>query len=131
MPLVAFAKPHKTSELEIKQSPTLEQHVSRIFGKKAPIALAVLKYESGLKLDAINYNCRYNGKSKSCRKGDIGKAWSVDCGAGQINVKGKSCPHTLLTLDGNMAQVEKIYKEQGMNAWIAYSSGAYRKYLTS
>ncbi len=109
---------------------TLEQHVQRIFGSKAKVALAVFKHESeGLKLNAINYNCRYNGRSTFCKKGDIQKAWSVDCGLAQVNVKGKVCPKELMTLEGNMQAVEKIYKEQGLNAWVSYKSGAYKKFL--
>lgn len=128
VPLVALAKPQTTQELEIIPL-TVEQHVQVIFGNKAKIALAVLKYESGLKLNAINYNCRYDGKSKSCKKGDISKAWSVDCGIAQVNVKGKYCPESYLTLEGNMQQVEKIYKEQGLDAWVAYKTKAYLRYL--
>lgn len=121
--------PQRTSSEELIIPHTLEEHVKVIFGDKAEVAMAVLKYESGLKLDAINYNCRYNGKSKSCKKKDRNEAWSVDCGIAQINVKGKYCPASYMTLEGNMEQVEKIYKEQGLDAWVAYSSGKYKKYL--
>lgn len=108
---------------------TLEQHVQQIFGSKAKVALAVLKHESNLKLNSINYNCRYNGRSTFCRKGDEYKAWSVDCGVAQINTKGQICPKELLTLEGNMKALEKIYKEQGLNAFVSYKTGAYKKFL--
>lgn len=108
---------------------TLEQHIQQIFGSKAKVALAVLKHESGLKLNSINYNCRYNGRSTFCKKGDEYKAWSVDCGVAQINTKGQICPKELLTLEGNMKALEKIYKEQGLNAFVSYKTGAYKKYL--
>lgn len=110
-------------------APTVDQYISNIFGKEAKVAKAVLTHESGLRLDAVNYNCFYNGKSKSCKKTDQPKAWSVDCGIAQVNVKGTQCPKELLTLSGNMLAVSKIYKEQGLNAWVSFSSGAYKKYL--
>lgn len=108
---------------------TQEQYIREIFGAKAKIATAVLTHESGMKLDTINYNCRYNGKSTFCKKGDRSKAWSVDCGIGQTNVKGTVCPAHLLTLEGNMKEVERIYKEQGLEAWVSYTNGAYKKFM--
>lgn len=108
---------------------TQEQYIQEIFGAKAKIATAVLKHESGMKLDAVNYNCRYDGRSTFCKKGDKAKAWSVDCGVAQVNVKGTVCPEHLFTLEGNMKAVEKIYNEQGLNAWVSYKTGAYKKFL--
>jgi hypothetical protein len=116
----------EAGEPEIK---TQEQYIKEIFGANARIATAVLKHESGMNLTAINYNCRYNGKSTSCKKGDEYKAWSVDCGLAQVNVKGQVCPKELLTLEGNMKAVERIYQEQGLNAWVSWKSGAYKQYL--
>lgn len=117
-----------TEQLPIVQ-PTAYEYIDKIFGKDAKIAKAVIFHESNNKLDAINYNCRYDGKSTFCKKGDEHLAWSVDCGISQINTKGKVCPEDLLTLEGNMKATEKIYKEQGLNAWISYSSGAYKRFL--
>ena len=114
---------------------TLEQHVKQIFGDNAEVAMAVFTHESGLDLSTTHYNCKYvsakNGKvhSKTCKKGDNEKAWSVDCGVAQVNVKGKVCPKKLLTLEGNMEAVEKIYNDQGLSAWVSYTSGAYKKFL--
>jgi len=113
---------------------TFEQHMTRIFGDKTEIAIAVLKHESGLRLDAKNYNCFYynkNGKRYStfCKPSDYGDAWSVDCGIAQINVPGTICPKRLLTLEGNVEQVEKIYREQGLNAWVSYTNGKYKQFL--
>lgn len=113
---------------EIKPK-TLDDYMVDIFGDKAKIAKAVLSHESNLKLDAINYNCIYDGKSTFCKKNDRSKAWSVDCSIAQINIKGQKCPPELMTLEGNMKAVEKIYKEQGLNAWVSYKSGAYKKFL--
>ena len=69
---------------------TQEQYIQEIFGAKAKIATAVLKHESGMKLDAVNYNCRYDNRSTFCKKGDTAKAWSVDCSIAQINVNTSS-----------------------------------------
>lgn len=108
---------------------TADDYIEDIFGDKATIAKAVILHESQNKLDAVNYNCVYGGKSTSCRKGDEARAWSVDCGIGQINVRAKSCPEELLTLEGNMDAIEKIYKTQGLNAWVSYKTGRYKRYL--
>jgi hypothetical protein len=114
---------------------TFEQHIEQIFGENAEIATAVLTHESSLNLKAKHYNCRYvnakTGKtySTTCRKGDNEKAWSVDCGIAQVNVKGQVCPSKLMTLEGNMVAVERIYNEQGLRAWVSYNTGAYKKFL--
>ena len=109
---------------------TVDEHIVEIFGAKAKIAKAVFMHESGgMKLDAINYNCRYDGRSTFCRKGDKDKAWSVDCGLAQINVRGTVCPEHLFTLEGNMEAVAKIYKEQGLRAWVSYNNGSYKKFM--
>lgn len=106
-----------------------EDYMQKIFGDKAVIATAVILHESGDNLKAINYNCIYGGKSTFCKPQDRAKAWSVDCGIGQINVKGKVCPRELLTLEGNMQAIEKVYKTQGLNAWVSYTTGRYKMYL--
>ena len=114
---------------------TFEQHIERIFGENAIVATAVLTHESSLNLKAKHYNCRYvnevTGKtySTTCKKGDSQKAWSVDCGIAQINVKGLVCPEKLITLEGNMEAVERIYKEQGLKAWVSYTTGRYKKFM--
>lgn len=129
LPLVMLLmKPVRTQELEIVK-PSFEQEITRIFGTKAHIALAVFEHESHNKLNAINYNCRYNGKSTFCKKGDEKKAWSVDCSIGQINVKGQSCPAELMTEEGQIKAIEKIYKQQGLKAWVSFVNGKYKSYL--
>jgi hypothetical protein len=129
LPLVAFAaKPLEIQDLEIVP-PTFEQEITRIFGSKAEIALAVFEHESNNDIDSKNYNCRYNGISTFCKKGDEKKAWSVDCGVAQINVRGQVCPPQLLTEIGSIPYIEKIYKEQGLKAWVSYRNGGYKKFL--
>lgn len=128
--LIGFYPQRTDAEPQVIIPLTLEQHIQRIFGNKALVTTAVLKHESqGFKLDAKNWNCIYNGKSTFCKKEDRNKAWSVDCGIAQINVKGQICPKELMTLEGSMKQVEKIFKTQGLNAWVSYRTGAYKKYL--
>ena len=110
--------------------PTLDDRLVQIFGDKAEIAKAVFMHESGgMKLDAVNYNCIYNGKSTFCKKGDRAKAWSVDCGAFQLNVRGQICPKEYLTIEGSIPKVAEIYRTQGLRAWVSYKSGAYNKFL--
>jgi len=127
--LIVFSPHRMDAEPLHIQEATIEQHIQRIFGDKSKVATAVLKHESGFNLNAKGWNCRYGGKSKACKKEDRYRAWSVDCGIAQVNVKGQVCPSELMTLSGNMAQVEKIYKTQGLNAWVSYKTGAYKKYL--
>lgn len=108
---------------------TATEYIEDIFGTNAKIAQAVILHESNNQLDAVNYNCTYGGRSTFCRAGDKPKATSVDCGIGQINVRGQKCPEELLTLEGNMKAVEKVYKEQGLRAWVSYTTGRYKKFL--
>lgn len=116
-------------EPEIIVSQETQDYIDDIFGEKSEIALAVLKHESRLNINAIHYNCIYNGKSTSCKKGDKKLAWSVDCGIGQTNIRGKICPTKLMTLKGNMEKVREIYNSQGLNAWVSYQTLAYLKFM--
>ena len=109
---------------------TLDEYLQQVFGDKAPLMKAVFMHESGgMKLDAVNYNCIYNGKSTFCKKEDKSKAWSVDCGAFQINVRGKVCPKEYFTIHGSIPKVEEIYRTQGPRAWVSYKSGAYKQFM--
>lgn len=123
-----LVSPQSTST-DIPIHKTQEQYIQEIFGAKAKIATAVLTHESRMKLDAVNYNCYYDGHSTFCKKGDRAKAWSVDCSIAQINVKGNKCPPELMTLEGNMKATAYIYKTQGLNAWVSYRTGAYKQFL--
>ena len=119
---------------------TVEQKLHKVFGIKFEIAKAVFMAESSMNNEAKNYNCLYPVKQKDgttklkstfCKKEDKEKAWSVDCGPAQINVKGKICPKKLMTLEGSIPTIEKIYKTQGLNAWVAYKTGSYKKYMVN
>jgi hypothetical protein len=126
--LLAFSIKVKTESIEIVK-PTFDQEINRIFGEKAEIAKAVFMHESRMKLNAINYNCKYDGKTTFCKKGDRAKAISLDCGIGQINVKGKVCPKELMTEEGQIIAIEKIYKKQGLRAWASFNNKQYLKFL--
>lgn len=119
----------KSNKSKVRQLTEAEQkEIDRIFGSKAEIATAVLKHESGLRVDAINHNCKYNGKSTFCRKGDT-KITSSDCGLGQINVKAKTCPAELLTSEGNLKAIEKVYNSQGLQAWASFNNKSYIAFM--
>lgn len=115
-------------------TPETKDHIEKIFGEKAEIATAVFMHESGLILDKKGWNCHYyrddgTRYSTHCKKEDRHKAWSVDCGLAQINVRGQECPKEFLTLEGNMTQVALKYEQQGLNAWVSYKTGAYKKFM--
>lgn len=123
------SQPQRITEVPLKIAPTVQEQVKQIFGNKAKVALAVFKHESGLNVNAINYNCIYNGKSTFCKKKDISKAHSVDCGIAQLNFLGKICPTESLTVEGNLATAKKMYDERGFTPWVSFTTGRYKKFL--
>jgi len=84
-----------------------------------PVFLAIIESESGFNPKAKNWNCYYGNKSMSCKPEDRHKAWSVDCGLGQINVKGKNCPDYLFDVDVNLMQMLNLYLSRGFQPWNA------------
>lgn len=106
-------------------------------GEEAEIALAVMKAESSLNVNAKNYNCRYEvfknnattTVSMSCKKEDRDKAWSVDCGIPQINFLGKVCPEHTKSLEWSIKKTYEMYVDRGWNPWVVYKTGAYKKFL--
>lgn len=113
----------------------VEQIVEHYFGEDSKLMTAVFTAESGLNPVAMNWNCTYiNDKGKtystSCKKVDRVRAWSVDCGVAQINVRGKECPQILFDPVENLriAKVEK-YDKQGLGAWSVYNNGSYKRFL--
>lgn len=107
----------------------IKNAVSNRFGQNSGVLMAILAAESSLNPKAVNYNCRYDGKSRSCKVEDRHLAWSVDCGISQINVKGQVCPKELFDLQTNLNEAKKILATQGLNAWVVYSNGTYLKYM--
>ena len=108
--------------------------------KEGRIAVAVAKSESGLRTDAMGWNCHYinaQGKqySKACLPQDRAKAWSVDCGVMQINHIGKTCPAHLFDPDENIKIGKEKYDNSekrigiGFYPWMAYRNNLHLKFL--
>lgn len=79
----------------------------------------VISKESGFKIDAMNWNCRYGNKSTSCKPQDRDYAWSVDCGVMMLNHLGKYCPGNVMPYKQNIQLGYEKFKQQGMKAWVA------------
>ena len=107
----------------------IEEKIKTTFKDDYETALAVAKAESGLKENAQGFNCRYNGISQSCRKGDEHKAWSTDCGIYQHNVPGKTCPTNLFDPDENIQLAFEKYQKRKWQPWSAFKSGAYLAFI--
>lgn len=132
---VKIEKVKKTKKIYVKSrisnerlTEEQEEEIKKIFGNKAEIAIGVFQHESGFKIDAVNHNCKYNGKSTFCKKGDT-NITSSDCGFAQINIKAKSCPAELLTFEGSLKAAEKVYKSQGLSAWASYNNKSYLAFM--
>lgn len=143
IPMVIFCglvitRPLAMSAPIIEQPPTREVRMEQVFAEKANLMEAIFKAESGFNEKAVGYNCRYpvvgkdgvtRMKSMACKVQDRHLAWSVDCGIAQINHKGKYCPVESLTFEYSIAKAKYILDTQGLNAWMVYQSGAYKKYM--
>lgn len=102
--------------------------IKEMFPEDKEIAVAIAKAESRLNPKAKGYNCRYNGISQSCKAGDQGKAWSVDCGIMQINTLGQDCPEELMEVKHNL-KVAKIKDEGGWKRWWTYRTNKHLAFL--
>lgn len=113
---------------------TLEDKIQDKFGENAVKMSAIFMAESGMNSKAVGYNCMYlneEGKpySRRCDIPDRSKAWSVDCGIGQINHKGNKCPEESFDIDYNLELAKKKLDTEGLGAWVVYKTGVYKKYL--
>ena len=99
--------------------------IRQAFPEEPEIMIAIAMAESNLNNKAVGYNCYYEGKSRSCDKGDRHKAWSKDYGLYQIHQATKE----QMTLDGNIKEARKLYDKRGKSPWVVFNSGAYKKYL--
>lgn len=106
----------------------VEQIIEYYFGNNAPQMTAIFKAESSLNPNAINYNCLYGIRSTSCKPGDRSKAWSVDCGIAQINIKGIICPKELFNPISNLSRAKEKYDKEGLEAWVMYKNKGYEKF---
>jgi hypothetical protein len=110
-------------------SPSPTSLIEQYFPEEKEIAKAVAMAESGLRADAMGWNCYYAGKSQSCRPEDRGQAWSVDCGLFQINVIGKTCPQELYDISTNLKEARAKYDKRNWQPWYAYTSGKYLAHM--
>ena len=130
VPATKFNTPKKELEAKIKQ------YFPRSHKTMIPIAYA----ESKMDMNAKNYNCYYNkdktivytekvkgSHSTFCKTGHRKYAWSVDCFALQRNYKGKECPKGV-TVDEHLADVAKLSRVQGLQAWSSYNAGKHLSY---
>lgn len=122
----------------VEQEPRIEDKIKEYFPRSWKTVIAIAHAESNMKPTAINHNCFYKGSvvftervkgsiSTFCKDGHEKYAWSVDCGILQVNVKGQTCPEW--TLDEHLEIASELSKRQGLEAWVAYKNGAYKKYL--
>ena len=115
---------------------SVEELVEHYFPENSALMKAVFMAESSLNENAKNYNCHYYNEdgircSASCTKADRVRAWSVDCGISQINVRGTTCPDELLDPAINIARAREKYDTEGLGAWVVYKTGKYKRYLKS
>ncbi len=101
----------------LKPTNSIEEKICQKFGAECEIALAVMKAESGG--NPLAYNINTNN--------------SFDFGLFQINsihYKKEICSiDKVITVEGNIDCAYSIYEAQGFSPWVAYSNGAYQKYL--
>lgn len=114
----------------------IAQKIREIFPEDPEVAVAVFRAESGLRVDAVNWNCYYTGKngntySTSCQTEERGRAWSVDCGVAQLNFPGQVCPSESFQLDWNLYQAKSKYLARGWQPWYAHTYGSYKRFLVS
>ena len=115
---VAIAYVSQVSEAESKvsaQDTGIEERICKVFGEDCEIMIAIAKAESGLRADASNTN----------RNG------STDTGLFQINSIHGYSVEDMKNVDKNIEAAKKIYDKQGLQAWVVYNTGAYKRYLTT
>jgi hypothetical protein len=94
-----------------------EKQICDTFGLHCREAIAVAKAESGMRESVFNINTND----------------TIDVGLFQINsihFSKQGCSlKEVSTTEGNIKCAKKIYDASGWNAWVAYNSGAYLKFL--
>lgn len=123
----------ETKLVEAESPSEVVRMIEEKFPEEKKLITAVFKAESGHNPKSMGWNCRYteNGKtvSKACKPEDRHKAWSVDCGVAQINTIGQTCPEELFEVEHNLTVAKKMYDTRGLNPWMAYLNGSYKKHL--
>lgn len=92
--------------------------------------------EKNLICAVIQQESNFNNRAK-CENKKSGKVWSTDWGICQINDHyhigiGKSFPsveYVLSNPDKVVRFMIKMYRAGRLNLWVAFSSGAYKKFL--
>ena len=135
----AVATPDASKQMEdfdkrVTPQGDIEERIKRAFPEDPETMVATLKAESGLNPKAIGWNCHYfradgTRYSTSCRPGDQGKAWSVDCGIAQNNVPGKVCPEKMFDVDYSLKLAREKFDQRGFSPWYAFVTGKYKQYL--
>lgn len=120
---------HYTQGKETPLATTTKEQISKLFLSESDTMQAIAMAESHGNINAIGWNCIYDGKSKPCLPEDRSNAFATDCGLFQISVKGNTCPNGLFDPVVNIKSAERIYHEQGLRAWVVWKTGAYKKYL--
>lgn len=81
----------------------VETQIRKIFRSDARIALAVFKAESGLRCDSVSP--------------------TNDHGVAQLHGK------PIYDCTENLLEAKRMFDRRGWQPWVAYNSGAYKKYL--
>lgn len=109
----ALALNMKPSEVVEVKELTIEEKIAKTFPENPTIMMAIAQAESGMNPLASHKNT--NG--------------SVDIGLFQINsIHGKD-QLELFDVDHNIEVARQVYEKQGLGAWVAFSNGAYLKFV--
>lgn len=139
--------------------PTVEDKIKEYFPRNWKTMIAIAHAESGVSMDAVGYNCYYEGYygtittskglervpiitnetalskktdgviSVACLKKDRKLAWSVDCFVLQRNYPGRKTCPEGVTLDMHLKESADLSRVQGLGAWVTYNTGAHEKHL--
>ena len=86
----------------------VERQIEKVFGKDAEMAKAISKAESGMRCEAVSYT------------GDVGPF--------QINHIHQKRGN-ILDCTTNILVAKQIFDEQSWRPWVAYNTGAYKRFL--
>lgn len=116
----------------VEKSPNKEiaMLIVGMFPEEPDVMLAIFTAESGLRKDAMGWNCIHvvDGKaiSEACRQDERDQAWSVDCGASQLNFEGTKCPEESFNVFWNLNKAREMYEQRGKQPWVAYLNNSYK-----
>lgn len=101
---------------------SIETKIKKLFGKDAPVAIAVARCESGLREGAVG-----DGHIAYWQGGvEYGKSYGIF----QIrHLPGRPDPTNLLQADFNIQYAYNLFKRSGFYPWSAYTNGCYQSFL--